>query len=554
MKYSGVVRFCLENARRSVLWTACFGLAAGLLSAAALAVITQALAASGLHAALVVAFVVLSVGKIASGAVAEVLLAKFVHATTYALSMDLAAQLLRSSYPAIEQRGSAQVHATLTDDVHAISQAAHCLPSLIINTALLAGGAVYLAWLSPAMFLVLSVLSLVGAAAYATMHGKSSIDLRAARQSRSVLFESFRTLTEGLKELLMNRDRRERFLDDEMRTAADVHRNRNIAAARRYTIADAWADGAIQVLIATVLFAVPLFLSTTAQERTGYVLAVLYMSGPLWMIVNQLPVLARGNVALEKIEELGAFLRSNDQTPQHYEATPQPGTVQLTLSGIKFTYSDHAHRERRFAFGPADFSLSTGEVVFVIGGNGSGKSTFVKLLVGLYAPEAGEIRIAGHRVPDSCAPWYREHFSVIFADCYIFRRLSGIHSPIARSRAEHYLHLLDLHRDVTIEGERFSTTLLSQGQRKRLALLSAHLEDRPFYVFDEWAAEQDPASKQLFYSKLLTDLRERGKGVVVVTHDDRYFHVADRIVRLEDGQLVEQPANCRGAVSSLGRA
>jgi putative pyoverdin transport system ATP-binding/permease protein len=548
-KYSGVVRFCVENARCSVLWTAGFGLVAGLLSAAGLAVITQALAdTSRWHTALAAAFIVILVGKIASGALADVLLARFVQATIYALSLDMAAQILRSSYRAVEQRGSARIHATLTDDVHAISQAAHCLPSLIINTALLAGGAAYLAWLSRAMFLVLSALGVLGAVAFAAVHRKSSLDLREARQARSVLFECFRTLTEGLKELLMNGKRREQFLDEEMQGAADAHRIRNIAAARRYTVAEAWADGVIQMLIAAVLFAVPLFLPTSAQERTGYVLAVLYMSTPLWMIVSQLPVLARGNVALEKIEELAAFLRINDHTSQASQACAQRGPIQLTFNEVTFRYGGDAHREHRFAFGPANFTLATGEVVFVIGGNGSGKSTFVKLLAGLYAPEGGEIRIAGHPVSDPCTAGYRELFSVVFADCFIFARLPDIHSPLSRSRAEHYLHLLDLHRDVAIEGDRFSTTLLSQGQRKRLALLTAYMEDRPFYVFDEWAAEQDPAFKQLFYSKLLTDLRDRGKGVVVVTHDDRYFHVADRIVRLDDGQLLEQPASGQSSV------
>jgi putative pyoverdin transport system ATP-binding/permease protein len=98
---------------------------------------------------------------------------------------------------------------------------------------------------------------------------------------------------------------------------------------------------------------------------------------------------------------------------------------------------------------------------------------------------------------------------------------------------------LQLDRKVTVADGVFSTVELSQGQRKRLALVMTYLEDRPFYVFDEWAADQDPLFKELFYTVLLCDLKSRGKTVVVITHDDHYYHVADRCVRLEDGRIVE---------------
>jgi putative ATP-binding cassette transporter len=145
---------------------------------------------------------------------------------------------------------------------------------------------------------------------------------------------------------------------------------------------------------------------------------------------------------------------------------------------------------------------------------------------------------------DRTREWYREHFSVVFADCFVFDRLLGLDAPGLDQAAARYLQLLQLDQQVSMRQGEFSTTALSQGQRKRLALLTALLEDRAFYVFDEWAAEQDPQYKDVFYSKLLPDLRQRGKGVVVITHDDRYFHLSDRIVKLEDGraQPPEVPA------------
>jgi putative ATP-binding cassette transporter len=175
--------------------------------------------------------------------------------------------------------------------------------------------------------------------------------------------------------------------------------------------------------------------------------------------------------------------------------------------------------------------------VFVVGGNGSGKSTFLKVLTGLYPPQHGEIWLGDTRVSDRTREWYREHFSVVFTDCFVFDTLLGLDASGLDVAATQYLQLLQLDRRVSLRGGELSTTALSQGQRKRLALLTAYLEDRPFYVFDEWAAEQDPQYKDVFYSKLLPDLRQRGKAVVVITHDDRYFHLSDRIVKLEEGRV-----------------
>ena len=85
----------------------------------------------------------------------------------------------------------------------------------------------------------------------------------------------------------------------------------------------------------------------------------------------------------------------------------------------------------------------------------------------------------------------------------------------------------------------FSTTRLSRGQRKRLALVTAYLEDRPIYLFDEWAADQDPLFRRVFYQRLLPELKRRGKTVVAVTHDDRYFDAADQLIKLEEGKVVK---------------
>ncbi|WP_255211240.1 cyclic peptide export ABC transporter, partial [Methylogaea oryzae] len=206
-------------------------------------------------------------------------------------------------------------------------------------------------------------------------------------------------------------------------------------------------------------------------------------------------------------------------------------------------FRDEAVRD--FMLGPLDFVLEPGELVFVVGGNGSGKTTLALLLIGLFAPESGTILLDGAPVTAAAREDYRQHFSAVFSDFYLFESLLGFGNRELDEQARDYLRRLQLDHKVRIEDGRFSTVDLSQGQRKRLALLAAYLEDRPFYVFDEWAADQDPAFKQVFYTEILPSLKAKGKTVVVITHDDAYFHLADRCLRLEDGKI--------GAIAPSGR-
>jgi putative ATP-binding cassette transporter len=204
------------------------------------------------------------------------------------------------------------------------------------------------------------------------------------------------------------------------------------------------------------------------------------------------------------------------------------------------------HREQQdesFTLGPVDLEFRPGELVFITGGNGSGKTTLLKLITALYVPEVGEIRMDGEPISDKNVDAFRQQFSVVFSDFHLFESILGIDKPELDAKALHYLKQLHLENKVRYNDGNFSTTALSQGQRKRLALLTAYLEDRSIYIFDEWAADQDPHFKQIFYYELLPALKARGKTVLVITHDDRYFRIADRLIKLENGKLIHSTDN-----------
>ncbi len=249
-----------------------------------------------------------------------------------------------------------------------------------------------------------------------------------------------------------------------------------------------------------------------------------------------LPVMGWASASAAKIESLGLLLDKADE--ECTEFRPRTAWEQIEFRGVTHAYrrDGQAHG---FTLGPLDLEFRTGEILFLVGGNGSGKTTLAKLLTGLYLPADGALCVDGQPITATEREGYRQLFSVVFDDVVLFDSLWGLEAAGLDERAQRYLQELELDHLVTVTDGAFSTIRLSRGQRKRLALLTAYLENRPIYVFDEWAADQDPVFRRVFYERLLPELKSRGKTVVAITHDDRYFAAADRVIKLEEGHVVE---------------
>jgi putative ATP-binding cassette transporter len=271
------------------------------------------------------------------------------------------------------------------------------------------------------------------------------------------------------------------------------------------------------------------------------------------------PVMSYAHICIGKIDSMKFSLaiphKPYDPSP---EPPPDKAWVSLELIGATHCYQVE-NQSSSFLLGPLDLCIYPGELIFITGGNGSGKTTLVKLLTGLYPPESGEIRFNDQIITEKNRDHYRQYFTATFSDFHLFDRLLGLEAADLDQQARSYLVKLHLDSKVQVQGGVFSTLDLSYGQRKRLALLTAFLEDRPIYVFDEWAADQDPQFREKFYYELLPELKSRGKTVIVITHDDRYYSVADRIIKLDYGKIafdhdwpvVEELM--RSAVSNLSR-
>jgi putative ATP-binding cassette transporter len=515
-----------------------FGLLSGASSAGLIVLVNTTLHHADLSRSwLVAGFAALVVIRVLSQGLARLLLNRFTQETLAGLCRDLSRKVLAAPLRHLEQVGIPRILATLTDDVAWLGWAAQNVPGVAMNAAVLLGCAAYLGWLSWPILLVVIVFVGVGVAGYRLLTTRAYRYLQRARDTRDVLFHHFRALTEGVKELKLNAARREAFLSERIATATEDLRRHALAGTWHHLVADTWNQILFYSLLGGLLFAAPASTGHTTETATGYVLATLYMMAPVWGIIEAWPIFARGRIALEKIHGLGVSLTEPGGESPARPAEPREWQ-RLDFEGATFTYPPELDG-RAFALGPIDLTLARGEIVFVVGGNGSGKSTFVKVLAGLYSPELGTIRIDGIPITARNRDWYCQHFAAVFADFYLFDSLLGLRGDDLDARAQRYLVELELDDKLQIRNGALSTTALSQGQRKRLALLTAFLEDRPIYIFDEWAADQDRHYREIFYTRLLADLRARGKTVVVISHDDRYYHLGDRIVRLEYGKVVE---------------
>jgi putative ATP-binding cassette transporter len=535
-----LLKFVWQSCRGMMIVTTITALISGGCNGALIALVNEALAAAGNPTTFLIwCFVAAGLGKILSNFAAQALLAKYSQSVVNDMRRGLIRKVLTVPLRHLEELGAPKVLIALTDDVNSITHALLAIPFVAVNVAILMGGAGYLGWLSWQVLAAVCVVIVLGGISYRLIVRSAFKHLNLAREEGDTLYGHFRALTEGIKELKLHRERRNAFLSHDVKTTTDAYQRHTVAAEMMFIVSQNWTHLLYFGLIGLILFLVPTLVEMSAQTLTGYVVTTLYLMGPLAGALNSLSLFGRANVALQKIEKIGISLSENSTEACPIEQTvPVKQFHRLELVDVVHTYR-HEKDDSHFVLGPLNLRFNRGELVFLVGGNGSGKSTLAKIIAGLYVPEAGELRVDGVPVTDQTRDDYRQLFSAIFSDFYLFNNLLGLGSGNLDSSAREYLEQLHLNHKVKIQDGQLSTTSLSQGQRKRLALLTAYLEDRPFYLFDEWAADQDPHFKNVFYTQLLPELKSRGK--TVLSHDDKYFHVADRVIKLDYGKLDSQP-------------
>ncbi|WP_187653389.1 cyclic peptide export ABC transporter [Xenorhabdus sp. PB62.4] len=470
--------------------------------------------------------------------ISEITLSHLAQAAIFSLRLSLSNKILRAPLKKLNKIGRHGLLAVLTKDVDVFVHSFMLAPSVFGNVTLIIACFSYLAWMSWQLFVILAALSLIAMYVFYIWEKYPLRLMTLMRDQVDKIYLNFQSLINGSKELKLNKQKGNLFVDKVISPAANVFKEICIKANSSY----AWLINASSVtfyiIIGISIFIVPIWIPQEPSTLFTVALLVLFLSGPISEVIGAIPELREAEVSLNKMRRLDNELE--EALSEQIEG-PNPFhnklPIELELKNVVHHYTTDKE-DRQFALGPLSLKISQGEIVFIVGGNGSGKTTLAMLLVGLFEQESGSVSLNGIPVTSANNEHYRQFFSAVFSDYHLFEQLLNSDANVTE-KATHYIESLNMSHKVKIVDGGFSTTNLSAGQRKRLALVSAYLEDRPIYLFDEWAADQDPVFKRLFYTELLPELKANGKTIIVISHDDGYFDSADRIIKLEDGNIKE---------------
>ncbi|MBD3884715.1 ATP-binding cassette domain-containing protein [Phormidium tenue FACHB-886] len=574
------IRFLLEVSWRNIVIAATTGLVSGCGNALLISLINRSVNQASLPNALLY-FAGLAVFILVTSTLSQFMLIRLSQSAIYQLRLKLSQNILSSPLHHLERLGEHRLIATMTDDVRSLAHAVSAIPNICIDLATVLGCLVYLAWLSNTIFALTIAFTSLAIWCVQNRLGKARRLFSAAREEEDTLLQHFQAITKGTKELKLHRSRRNDFVSKNLQRSATSLRQKNTTAMKSFAIANGLGQLSQLTSLGFILFVLPWFMHIPLPMLSTYVLTSTFLAMPMQNLLNRLPDILRGNIALQKIERMKLSLASHSEVetdildpvssscylkldqvtylyhpeggdagfpPPPHEAQGEPPNAADEKKTFRPPHGDRGNggrplhhliggEEKGFLLGPLSLSLQPGEITYIVGGNGSGKSTLAKLIAGLYIPQSGAIELDGVPITDYNREWYRQHFSAIFTDFHLFDTYLGFNHMDLDQDVERYLRQLQLDHKVQVKDGVLSTTRLSQGQRKRLALLTAYLEDRPIYLFDEWASDQEPLFRDLFYKQILVKLKERGKVVLVITHDDRYFHLADRIIKLDYGKI-----------------
>lgn len=540
-----LLRYLYARSPQLLILSILTGAISGLSAAALAAVLSAGIVGSAPRMMMAAAFFGLCVLYLVSKVSSEIFLIELTQRAIYEMQNQLTRKIIATPLENLQKIGKHGLLAILTKDIDTFMQAGESLPQAFVNAVLIFGCLGYMAVLSWQVFAIFAACFIVCAVLFHFAERVPLQNLARIREKGEILYRHFRALTEGVRELQVNSERSAVFIREQVARDGLEFKHAFVKSMTGYVFVVNIGTILIYGAIGFSAFIVPLWLPQSTPLIAQVTVLLLFIIRPVSSLMLLLPSLRKSEISLAKIEKVtGSLVDDVELEPQGADPFTRSTPLTLELRDVIFR-PKFADNEASFQVGPLSLTIQEGSVVFLVGGNGSGKTTLALLMLGLYEPSAGTILLNNVPVTASNLLHYRDRFSVVFSDAFLFELVVGPDRASLRERAVEYLKLLRLSHQVNVVGDRFSTVELSTGQRKRLALVASYLEDRPILLFDEWAAEQEPGLKRFFYEDLLPQLRAQGKTAIVITHDDAFFDRADIVIKLDNGRIREtwQPEN-----------
>jgi len=449
-------------------------------------------------------------------------------------------KIRRADLRSFEKIDNNRIYTTLSENTEIIFEASRLIVNCSSSVVMLLFSFIYLAFVSKIAFWIAAGLILCSAIGY--LHNQKTIDkeLAVAAKKENEFFGTLDHLISGFMEVKMNKAKSNDIFENYLKVISVRLKDLKIKTESKFLSNQLFAQTFWFFLIASIVFLLPQISNTPPEKVMSITVVVLFILGPIATIVASIPIIVKANFAVIKLKELEEELDASVDLRSTASASPfedEQAFQAIELKNLYFTYNNSL-TTGGFSIGPIDLTIRANEILFIVGGNGSGKTTLLKQIAGLYYPDRGGVFYNGMAVDGSNNDHYRNMMSIIFADFHLFDRLYGL-KEIDLAKLNSLLRTMNLFdKTAYIEGK-FSNINLSTGQKKRLAMINTLMENRNILIFDELAADQDPEFRKYFYEDLLKELKSQGKTVICTSHDDRYFHVADRIVKMEYGKIID---------------
>jgi putative ATP-binding cassette transporter len=461
---------------------------------------------------------------------------EIIESALHRIKTRLVAKIERTEFEQLERIGTTEILDRITENMTVISSLAPAIGVILQSLCTFVFGIVYLFWLSPIVFAVLVPIQIAAVHLYREHIKRTDRLLKETSDTRLQFLKTLSDLLRGSKEIRLHRARSRDIRDDFNKNSAKLA---DIAAETTHVFDDGglFVTMNLYVLLGAIVFVLPKHVELDSDLTAKIVATLLFLWGSVQTGMGTYWAFAQSNDAIDNINKLEEKLDADtkasttDVCPDPWNGTP--GRIEAI--GVEYEYPAQ-NGETPFRIGPIDFSVAPGELVFIVGGNGSGKSTLLKILTGLYLPSRGVLQANGIPVSSANADNYREMISALFSDFHLFSKAYGL-LDVDPDAVRVLLREMQIEDKTSFDNGEFTQQNLSTGQKKRLGMIIAYLEERPLFVLDEWAADQDPEFRKHFYENMLPALKQKGKTIIAVSHDDRYFHIADRVITMEYGTI-----------------
>lgn len=415
----------------------------------------------------------------------------------------------------------AKILASLSKDINNISNGFMRLSDAILGFLFLFLSFFYFLYLSfeLAIFTILWMIFLAFVLYY--FINRTRIYYINSRQYDDELYLNYEELLYGFKELRIDTKRSESF-KEKFLGSANLQKNENIKAEIFGAISGNFLNVALFFAIGILMYLSSALGFSDFKTAVTFSIAIMFLRTPLIISISSIPSILLAFISLKKIKDLELIKFENIKYNNQNSALKWQ---KITLKNINFSYKNNEILKN------INLEIKKSEITFLVGENGSGKSTLFLLLCGLLKPKSGEIFIDDKILKDEDLQNFQNTISVIFSDFYLFRQILNSDE----NQLNFWCDVLKL--DLEIKDQKIQNTNLSSGQKKRAALLQILLQNRDFIMLDEFTAELDPEFRKYFYTNILSLLKSHNIGVFAISHDDRYFSVADKIYVMKNGIL-----------------